>query len=74
MATQMGNDRGIGSAMRAVPDLVRMEQTRGLLKVVMKQLGLTRGIPIVFGAVSGSRLKMNDIVPCFFLSMWNTLG
>lgn len=74
MATQMGNDRGIGSAMRAVPDLVRMEQTRGLLKVVIKQLGLTRGIPIVFGAVSGSRLKMNDIVPCFFLSMWNTLG
>ena len=74
MATQRENNRGVGNALRAVPDLIRMEQTRGLLRVVMKQLGLRNGLPIVLGAVSRSRLKMDEIVPSFFVSMWSTLG
>ncbi len=81
----MNGEKSVAGILKALPHLAGMEETRGLLKVALKQWGgppgalkilgktLTRGglLPTLKDL---SSLKMNQFTSSLFVSMWETFG
>jgi len=83
-ADKIKADRNIQTILKALPDLLRMEQTRGILATQAKQWGMKNTISIPLGVVRRTGvvnsiryllgLKLDKILPNLLLSMWDAFG
>jgi len=77
-------DRTLVNTLKVLPELLKMEQTYGILAVAVKQWGIENVLPILLGTVREAGLmksvrnllglKLDKIAPYLFLSMWDTFG
>jgi len=80
----MTEERSLANVLKALPDLLRMEQTWGLLATIIRQWGIENVIPILLGTVrkmgiidSVTRLlnfKLDKLFANLVVSTWDTLG
>ncbi|VUT26955.1 MAG: long-chain fatty acid--CoA ligase, FadD-like protein [Candidatus Methanolliviera sp. GoM_oil] len=80
----MKREKSLANTLKALPDLLRMEQTYGILATIVKQWGIENLIPLALGTVR--RVGLVNIVADFFnfklgrilsggiLSMWDAFG
>jgi len=80
----MKEEKGLTNVLKALPDLLKMEQTWGLLATIVRQWGLGNVIPILLGTVRKTGLmksitsllsfRLDKIFPNLLASMWDTFG
>ncbi|HIH77335.1 MAG TPA: AMP-binding protein [Halobacteria archaeon] len=77
-------EKSLVNTLKALPDLLRMEQTWGLLATLVRQLESENIVSILLNKVrrtgfvnsltSLSNFKLNKIAPNLFISMWEIFG
>ena len=76
--------RNLANVVKVLPDLLRMEQTRLLVRVLARQWGIAnisiillktiKSAGIVRFARSITRFKLDGLIPHLMISLWETLG
>lgn len=82
----MGAEKSLGGMLRAMPSIVRMEETKGLVKSFVNQWGgwgstakiagkaLTGGQGTISNLKDLSGFKVGRVIPNLFLGMWDTFA
>jgi len=55
-------------------EVMKMEQTRGVLKAAVRQIGLKNGLKTGFKTIYLSKIRKNNTGVAFFSSFWSSLG
>lgn len=77
-------DRNIANTLKALPTILGMEQTYGLLLTILRQWGIENILPILLGTITKPglinsvgnllNLKLDKLLPYLLLSRWERFG
>lgn len=80
----MNGEKSLANTLKALPDLLRMEQTYGLLATIIKQWGVRNSIFILLNTIQRTGLiesltsllgfRLDKLAPNLFISMWDAFG
>ncbi|VUT25913.1 MAG: Acetyl-coenzyme A synthetase [Candidatus Methanolliviera sp. GoM_oil] len=80
----MEAEKSLTNTLKALPDLLRMESTYGLLATIVKQWGIGNAISILLGTMRKTGLvnsltsllsfRIDRLAPNLFLSLWDAFG
>ena len=80
----MEEEKSLANTLKALPDLLRIEQTYGLLATIVKQWGLGNSLAILLNTVRRTGLvnsltsllsfKLDILMPNLLISMWDSFG
>ena len=77
-------EKSLANTLKALPDLLRIEQTYGLLATIVKQWGVGNAVSILLNTMRRTGLvnsvmsllnfRLDKIAPNLFVSMWDVFG